>query len=116
MKIALDYDRCYNVDKEFWNKVVDLAKEHNHDIRIVTARSPVDDVLDKDRVPDIPVIYCDGIAKRFFCHWFVDKTSAEDRGWDPDVWIDDKPQGIDSNSNATKEILAEWRKSEEYLK
>jgi len=116
MKIALDYDKTYNVDKEFWNKFVQLCFEYGHDVRIVTARSPTDDPLSEDKVPDIPVIYCDGIAKRFFCHWFVDKKSVDERGWDPDVWIDDKPEGIGQNSTATKEILEEWRKSEEYQK
>jgi hypothetical protein len=79
----------------------------------VTARSPKNDPLEYDRLPfkeEFPVIYCDGVAKRFHCHWFAD----DGKGWDPDVWIDDKPEGIDKNSTATKEILAVWRESEEY--
>lgn len=120
MKIALDYDKTYNLDKGFWDGVIALADNYGHEVRIVTARSLIDDQIDGDRLPfkdaSFPVIYCEGIAKRFFCHWFADKTSETDRGWDPDVWIDDKPEGIDKNSSATKEILKEWRASDDYKK
>lgn len=107
MKIALDYDRTYNVDKPFWDAFVELSEIYGHEVRIVTARSPVHDKVD-GRVNGLRIIYCDGVAKRFHCHWFAD--------WNPDVWIDDKPEGIDKNSTATKEILEKWRASEEYTK
>jgi len=116
MKIALDYDKTFNLDPQFWSTFERLAYHYGHEVKIVTARSPVDDPLSKDRVHDIPVIYCDGIAKRFFCHWFADRTGGvNNRSWDPDVWIDDKPEGVGANSNATKEVLEKWRASEEYL-
>lgn len=101
MKIALDYDLTYTLDPDFWNDFIDMAGGHGHDIRIVTARSPNHDKIDVN----LPVIYCDGVAKRFHCHWFAD----DGKGWDPDIWIDDKPQSVDNNSTATKEALAEWR-------
>jgi len=115
LKIGLDYDKCYNLDRDFWNDVVDLAKKKGHEVRIVTYRSPVDDKLSENQVrSDIPVIYTDGIAKRFFCNWFVDKKSPVDHGWNPDVWIDDRPEVIGNNSTATQEILDNWRASEDY--
>ena len=116
MKIALDYDRTYNVDREFWDVMIEEAFSRGHEVRIVTARSPKNDCLSEQQVTNsvdrARTIYCDGIAKRFFCHWFAD----DGLGWDPDVWIDDKPQGVDANSNATREILDNWRVSPEYLK
>lgn len=105
LKIALDYDKTYNADPSFWNGVIALAENHGHEVRIVTARSPNFDRID-DRVDGFPVIYCDGVAKKFHCHWFA--------GWDPDIWIDDKPENINNNSTATKEILEKWRASDEY--
>lgn len=105
MKIALDYDKTYNVDKPFWNAVAALAHRHGHEVRIVTARSPVHDKID-GRVNSLRVIYCDGVAKRFHCHWFAD--------WNPDVWIDDRVEGILTNSSATKESLEQWRSSPEH--
>jgi hypothetical protein len=110
LKIALDYDKTFNLDPDFWSEFEILAHKYKHEVRIVTARSPKLDRLSKDRVRDIPVIYCDGVAKRFVCTHFADDY----KGWIPDVWIDDKPESVDKNSTATREILEEWRKSEEY--
>lgn len=102
MKIALDYDDTYTKDPILWNVFIRDAERRGHEVRIVTARSPIEDRIDD---VGIPVIYCDGIAKRFYCVWF-----ANDRkGWIPDIWIDDKPQSVDHNSTASKEVLAEWR-------
>lgn len=109
MNIALDYDKTYSLDKIFWDRVVFLARECSHDIRIVTARSPRDDVLSAVQCPIqkiIPVIYCDGVAKKFHTFW--------KEGFNVDVWIDDKPEGILNNSTATPEILAAWRAAPEY--
>lgn len=112
MKIALDYDKTYNVDRNFWDTFVAMCKAYNHEVRIVTARSPN---LDKDSVDVHPslqdsIIFCDGVAKRFVCTHFADDC----KGWVPDVWIDDKPEGVDKNSTATREILEAWRESDEY--
>lgn len=106
MRIALDYDRCYNLDKPFWNKVVGLAQDHGHSVTIVTARSRTKDNIDDRVLPGLPIIYCDGVAKKWACHHYHDL--------DFDVWIDDKPEGILANSTATKEVLAEWRAGPEW--
>ncbi len=87
MKIALDYDRTYTLDPKFWNGIVHDADMSGHDVRIVTARHKVLDNIDH-KVP-CPVIYCDGVAKKFFCHHVAD--------WNPDVWIDNKPEDINNN-------------------
>lgn len=112
MKIALDYDKTYTLDKEFWDDVIYRAEKRGHEVRIVTTRSPSLDLITDDRLPcqGFPVVYCDGVAKRFHCHFFADDY----KGWDPDVWIDDKPEGVDNNSTATKEILQKWRESPEH--
>lgn len=108
MRIALDYDLTYTADPDLWDLFIDNCIHIGHDIRIVTTRSPTKDPLSEIQFPwgDIPVIYCDGVAKRFVCHHYHD--------FDVDIWIDDKPQGVDNNSTATKEVLEKWRASEEY--
>lgn len=103
MKIALDYDQTYTVDPKFWNCFLDYAEEFGHEVRIVTARHPEKDKID---VP-LEIIYCNGVAKRFYCEHFAD--------WSPDVWIDDKPHSIDENSKATKEWLKEWRETRDVI-
>lgn len=104
MKIALDYDETFTRDPDFWKMFANFAKNVGHEVRIVTARDRTHDNID-ERVGDIPVIYCNGVAKWFICHHFED--------WDPDIWIDDKPQSVHNNSNFTKPDLARWREMRE---
>lgn len=103
MKIALDYDQTYTLDPEAWDEFCDMMVDNGHEVYIVTARSPtldnIDGILNTDY--EIPIIYCDGVAKRFVCHHYYNL--------DIDVWVDDKPQSVDNNSAASKEQLAEWR-------
>jgi hypothetical protein len=114
VKIALDYDRTYQHEKDFWDAFLLLSKAAGHQVWIVTARSPVKDRLTTGQVSSATrellqdIIYCDGIAKRWALHHFHDL--------DIDVWIDDKPDNILENSSATKEVLKGWRESEEYRK
>lgn len=109
MRIALDYDNTYTKDPPFWDMFIVDAIGSGHEIRIVTARCPRKDNIDHV-INGTDVIYCDGIAKRFYCKWLAD----DKKGWLPDIWIDDKPEGVDNNSTATEEILATWRESDEY--
>lgn len=104
MKIALDYDKTYSADPTFWGWVINSAVNHGHDIRIVTARDDrLDRTMDLVKVERIlPVIYTRGIAKKWFCERFVENFV-------PDVWIDDRPESVISNSDFPVEGLAEWR-------
>jgi hypothetical protein len=109
VRLALDYDLTYTLDPEFWDGVIEWATDRGHEVRIVTARSATLDNIDEkfdNGLFSVPIIYCDGVAKRFHCTWFADDGA----GWLPDVWIDDKPQAVDNNSTATREELEIWRK------
>lgn len=101
MNIALDYDKTYTLDPYFWSLIIGKAIAHGHDVRIVTARHETLDKIPDD--PRIKIIYCNGVAKDFYCRWFVD--------WIPDVWIDDNPKSVYNNSTATADQLQEWRKT-----
>lgn len=102
MKIAIDYDRTYDQDPVLWDGFILDAMLRGHDVRIITARNhELDNIDDKIR-PEIRVIYCDGVAKKWFCQHRADF-------WEPDVWIDDKPEGILTNGPLTEEQIAEWR-------
>lgn len=112
MKIALDYDGTYNTNRKFWNDFCQLTREWGHQVYIVTARSPHKDRIPIDRLPPLElienIIYCDGIAKKWHLHHHYDL--------DIDIWIDDRPDNILNNSPATKEVLAAWRTSPDYVK
>lgn len=105
MKIALDYDRTYTLDPAFWEEFANLCDNFGHEVRIVTARHPTHDSID-EKVPLFDIVYCNGVAKRFVCHHV--------EYWDPDIWIDDKPESIIQNGPLTRDQLAEWRKSDEH--
>lgn len=104
MKIALDYDNTYTADRAFWMLFIVTAKNAGHQIFIITARSATRDVNDELReLADLlPVYYCDGVAKRWWCmHFGPGKV---------DIWIDDKPDNILHNSAFPFSDLQEWRK------
>lgn len=105
MKIALDYDGTYTRDPELWKVVVRLFRQQGHDIRIVTARDVTHDNID-DRVDGTPIIYCNGVAKRFYCHHFAH--------FDPDIWIDDKPESVFGNNTMDRNTLARWRETRDH--
>lgn len=103
MKIALDYDNTYTADRHLWNNFIQTCMVTGHEIFIVTARSPVRDKNQELRTLEsvLPVYYCDGVAKRFWCmHFGPGKV---------DIWIDDKPDNILDNSSFPFSELQVWR-------
>lgn len=105
MKIALDYDGTYTLCPNLWDDFIDLCLRQGFDIRIVTHRHEKFDRID-NLYYNIPVIYTDGVAKKWYC---------EHRGdlWTPDIWIDDKPKGIFENGPLSQADVEEWRATRE---
>lgn len=106
MKIALDYDLTFTLDAASWLRFAADFVAAGHEIRIVTIR---DDRFDRTAElvkleGAIGVIYTRGVAKRWFCDHFGE-------GFRPDVWIDDKPETILSNSTTAPDGLLDWRAS-----
>lgn len=101
MKIALDYDGTYTLNKQFWDDFIDMTRFYKDvDIRIVSHRHEELDKIDTNTL----VIYTDGVAKKWYCEHRGDR-------WVPDIWIDDKPKGIFENGPLTDEQVEEWRKT-----
>ena len=102
MKIALDYDDTYTKAPYAWDEFIELFDSYGHDIRIVTHRHPE---LDKIGSAPCPIIYTNGVAKKFFCEFHAN--------WTPDIWVDDRPETILNNSTSSQEWLTEWRATRE---
>lgn len=85
MRIALDYDGTYSEDPVFWDLVVILARQFKHEVRLVTMRRP-DEAIS---LPGTEVVYTSRQAKVPYC---------KERGIEVDVWIDDSPHWLLSNS------------------
>ena len=105
MKIGLDFDQTFTEAPELWLRFAHDAIASGHDVRIVTARCGERDNIDH-MVGGLPIIYCNGVAKRFYCREFA--------GWEPSIWVDDKPENVGNNSTATPEWLENWRATREY--
>lgn len=104
MKIAIDYDNTYTLDPNFWNLFIVTAKNAGHLPFIVTHRERHRD--SNDQLAEVeeklcPVFYTGGVAKRWWClHWGPGEVH---------VWIDDKPEGISTNSAMPMDALTKWR-------
>jgi hypothetical protein len=111
VKIALDYDNTYSLDPGFWQQFVWLAEVAGHEVRIVTVRDDRYDrtgpLVDVEKI--LPVIYTRGVAKKA---WLTNNGAGD--CWMPDIWVDDTPESILTNSPMTQDGLAEWRATREH--
>lgn len=109
MLFALDYDGTYDADPGFWDDFIDKALLDGHNIILATYR---DDRYDKTELlvqleKHIDVYYTRGVAKKWWLEQFAPVENSR-----PDVWIDDRPEAILSNSGLNREGLAVWRKGD----
>jgi predicted phosphoadenosine phosphosulfate sulfurtransferase len=104
MKIALDYDNTYTLDPHFWNAFIMMSQKSGHTVFVVTHREKDRDSNTELRgIANIycPVYFTGGVAKRWWCeHWGPGKV---------DIWIDDKPESVSSNSDFPFDDLQKWR-------
>ena len=86
LKIALDYDDTYSVNREMWDQILMIMiVKYRCDVRFVTYRFVTDDNIDIETDSQrlgVAVVYCGGVQKHTVC---------ERIEWDPDIWIDDMP-------------------------
>jgi hypothetical protein len=106
MIIALDFDQTYTLDPPAWDAFIKEMSFWDATIHIVTVRHEYWDAHPLlDRLEDefnLKVFFTDGRAKKEF---------MEGLGIKIDVWIDDRPQTITSNSSWPHESaeLRAWR-------
>lgn len=98
MRISLDYDATYTVDPVGWNKFIDLMQLRDHEVVMVTFRG---DDTPVEIEPPIKVYYTGAKPKR----WFMNEVI----GLPIDVWIDDYPDLIVTQSEWTDEQRDRWR-------
>lgn len=90
MNISLDYDGTYTEDTEAWNTFIELFLSNGHNIFLVTMRFPTEANRDiKNLSEKISIIFTSRQAKKAF---------VESQGIEIDVWIDDNPAWIYSDS------------------
>lgn len=103
-KLGLDYDETFTADRELWTTFIINAQKRGHEVYLVTYRDDRYDWTDDMNILQgmgVPIICTRGVAKEWYCiHFGPGKI---------DIWIDDKPERIYKNSDATPEFLKEWR-------
>ena len=91
MVVAMDYDGTYTLDPNVWQMILNRLKMSGHTVYLVTMRTPEECI---DLCPDLVKIVDDVIptsrkAKMPF---------VRNLGIKIDVWIDDRPDWIFSDS------------------
>lgn len=89
MRIALDFDKTYNIAPDFWDTFINMSQESGHEVILATYRHKEydwDPLLDD---LDIPMYFTDGKAKKPF---------LEELGITVDIWIDDNPYSVIDDS------------------
>lgn len=106
MRLALDYDKTYTLDKEFWQWIIVAAQERGHEVIICTIRHP-----ELDWHPDFKLLQHNFGVKTYFTDGWPKKQFMENEGIVIDVWIDDSPKSIINGSAWTPNSpeLAAWR-------
>jgi hydroxymethylpyrimidine pyrophosphatase-like HAD family hydrolase len=93
--IAIDYDGTYTDDPEAWNKVIQVLQAAGHEVICVTMRygksqaklwRSAETILDLEGVM---IYYTGRKAKKPWC---------EEQGLNVDIWIDDNPFWVVSDS------------------
>jgi hypothetical protein len=91
--IAVDFDRTFTSDVDFWRGVVELAVNRGHTVICVTGRT---DTLASRR--ELARVFGPHVFSRLTCCIFCDhapkRAAAKARGYDVDIWIDDLPEGV----------------------
>lgn len=104
--IALDFDRTFTSDVEFWRFFICMATRRGHDIICVTGRAPTPTgrlelltVMGEQTVKLLKdLIFCDHAPKR---------QRTLDLGYRVDIWIDDLPEGVGAADRNVFKMLEE---------
>lgn len=103
MRIALDYDQTFTLDKGAWVQMIDDFQYRGHEVLIVTYRR------EEDVDEDMEQLYVWKNVKTIFTGQKAKKAYCESIGLKIDVWIDDNPETILKDSDWTEEQYQEWR-------
>lgn len=87
MNIGLDYDDTFTRDKIGWIKFIDLMRQRNHKVYIVTWRNEAESVKLYQEFGD----FVDGV---YPTNRLAKEPYMKAQGILIDVWIDDNPRAV----------------------
>lgn len=91
--IALDFDRTFTSDIEFWRLFVAQIVRRGHTVLCVTGRT--DSERSRHEIKALFGEYVYGLLTCcIFCNHCPKRQCAREQGWEIDIWIDDFPESV----------------------
>lgn len=104
--MAIDFDRTFTSDVEFWRFFVHMAVKRGHDVICVTGRTPT-----PTGRAELLTVVGDTTLKLFkdliFCDHSPKRRRTLDLGYRVDIWIDDLPEGVGAADRGVFKTLEE---------
>lgn len=92
--IAVDFDRTFTSDIEFWRLFISQAVRRGHTVLCVTGRNDSERSRNEMRALFGEYVFSK-LAALIFCNHCPKRDAAASHGWDEiDIWIDDFPEAI----------------------
>ena len=104
LTIALDFDRTFTGDIDFWRGVIHDAVARGHRVLCVTGRT--DSVRSRTELGRVFGPYAfSQLTCCIFCNHAPKRAAARARGYSVDIWIDDLPEGVGAVDQAAFRAL-----------
>lgn len=104
--IAIDFDRTFTADVEFWRFFIHAAARRGHNVLCVTGRSPT-----PTGRAELLAVFGDNTLKLLkdliFCDHSPKRKKTRELGYTVDIWIDDLPEGVGATDRTVFRALEE---------
>jgi hypothetical protein len=107
--IALDFDRTFTSDVDFWRGFVEAAVTRGHSVICVTGRT--DCARSRKEISKVFGLHTfSRLTCCIFCNHSPKRAAVTSRGYSVDIWIDDMPEGVGAeNANAFQALERRFR-------